>query len=125
MMNEIVIDHELYGDRAIFGSIGDATESIRACGLEFAEFTPEIRPTGEVYDQRGNRIGRSVEQVIVNELDGSTFHTTDCGPISEVMDRSDDRLKALILDAVDAEDGIAQESWEEDGEEFSVKVIVR
>jgi hypothetical protein len=62
---------------------------------------------------------------IVNDLDSNTFHTVDSGGIDEVRARSDDRLRAQIDRAVIADDGCDVDTFERDGEEFTVQVIVK
>lgn len=66
-------------------------------------------------------------EVIVNDIDGNAFHTTDSGTPDEVMARSDDRLRAQIERAMSSEDGVDQETYVDaiDGEERTVKVIVK
>lgn len=62
---------------------------------------------------------------IVNEIDGEAFQSVDQGPLDEVRARADDRLKAQI-DAAIAAGGKATETFErDDGESYTIKVIVK
>lgn len=64
-------------------------------------------------------------KIIVNDIDGRTSHTTDSGTPEEVMARSDDRLRAQIQRAMKSPDRRDQETFERDGEEYTVRVVCR
>jgi hypothetical protein len=65
------------------------------------------------------------KQVTVNEIDGSAVQTLEDGPMEEVIGRVNDRIRELIAEADADPKGVSQSSWEEDGEEHTVRVIVR
>lgn len=63
----IVINHEQFGARTLFTSIGDAVETIRDMGEEFENVTLEIRGN-EVVDNRGEVVGSVVNDDTANEV---------------------------------------------------------
>jgi hypothetical protein len=66
----------------------------------------------------------SEQTCTINDLDGNAFHTVESGPLAEVMARSDERQRRQIETAV-ANGGECTESFERDGEEYTVRVVVR
>lgn len=52
----IVIEHERFGDRQTFDSLGDAQSALRECGDEFAGVALSIRGD-RVIDERGEVVG--------------------------------------------------------------------
>ena len=63
--------------------------------------------------------------VIVNDLDGNTFHTVTTGSIDSVRAEyaPDHPVQRLISEAIEI--GVACDSYEIDGEEYTTKVSAR
>jgi hypothetical protein len=66
----------------------------------------------------------SERHVVVNDIDGEAVNTVFDDSMSAVMAEADDRLKRQILAAVD-NGGTAIETFRQDGEEYTVRVVVR
>ena len=61
--------------------------------------------------------------ITINDIDGNTWHTVDCGLESDVRGcyASDHPVQSLITEAI--ENGEAQGTYEIDGEEYTTRVI--